>query len=243
MDPEFGVGTAPQKVSQTQTQLPNPAQTAELFDSSCRNAGAAAALIDCVQGRRAWRTTLLLAYQSLGVVYGDLSISPLYVYKSTFAEDITHSETNQEIFGALSFVFWTLTLVPLLKYATIVLRADDSGEGTCVCLAPPRPPTPPLLLLAHHHHLSDPAPRRRHVRALLPHLPPRQCQPPPQPPGRRRGALHLQAGAPARGRREVRPAQGVAGEAHEAAHRAARHGHDRHLHGHRRRRPHASHLR
>jgi KUP system potassium uptake protein len=64
------------------------------------------------------------------VVYGDLSISPLYVYKSTFAEDITHSETNEEIFGALSFVFWTLTLIPLLKYVTIVLRADDNGEGT-----------------------------------------------------------------------------------------------------------------
>ncbi|KAF8680689.1 hypothetical protein HU200_045650 [Digitaria exilis] len=79
--------------------------------------------------REPWRTTLLLAYQSLGVVYGDLSISPLYVYKSTFAEDITHSETNEEIFGALSFVFWTLTLIPLIKYVTIVLRADDNGEG------------------------------------------------------------------------------------------------------------------
>ncbi|KAH0454331.1 hypothetical protein IEQ34_016255 [Dendrobium chrysotoxum] len=76
-----------------------------------------------------WKSTLLLAYQSLGVVYGDLSISPLYVFKSTFAEDITHSETNEEIFGVLSFVFWTLTLVPLLKYVFIVLRADDNGEG------------------------------------------------------------------------------------------------------------------
>ncbi|KAL1559285.1 Potassium transporter 2, variant 2 [Salvia divinorum] len=76
-----------------------------------------------------WKATLLLAYQSLGVVYGDLSISPLYVYKSTFAEDIHHSETNEEIFGVLSFVFWTLTLVPLFKYVFIVLRADDNGEG------------------------------------------------------------------------------------------------------------------
>ncbi|KAK3004501.1 hypothetical protein RJ639_018764 [Escallonia herrerae] len=75
-----------------------------------------------------WKTTLLLAYQSLGVVYGDLSISPLYVYKSTFAEDIQHSDTNEEIFGVLSFVFWTLTLVPLFKYVFIVLRADDNGE-------------------------------------------------------------------------------------------------------------------
>ena len=66
------------------------------------------------------------------MVYGDLSISPLYVYKSTFVEDITHSVGNEEIYGALSFVFWTLTLIPLLKYVTIVLRADDNGEGTYV---------------------------------------------------------------------------------------------------------------
>lgn len=72
---------------------------------------------------------MTLAYQSLGVVYGDLSTSPLYVYKSTFAEDIQHSETNEEIYGVLSFVFWTLTLIPLLKYVFIVLRADDNGEG------------------------------------------------------------------------------------------------------------------
>ncbi|KAL2253573.1 UNVERIFIED_CONTAM: Potassium transporter 6, partial [Sesamum indicum] len=79
--------------------------------------------------QESWRTVLTLAYQSLGVVYGDLSTSPLYVYKNTFAEDIDHSETNEEIFGVLSFVFWTLTLVPLLKYVFIVLRADDNGEG------------------------------------------------------------------------------------------------------------------
>ncbi|CAA2934833.1 potassium transporter 6-like [Olea europaea subsp. europaea] len=79
--------------------------------------------------KESWRTVLTLAYQSLGVVYGDLSTSPLYVYKSTFADDIEHSDTNEEIFGVLSFVFWTLTLVPLLKYVSIVLRADDNGEG------------------------------------------------------------------------------------------------------------------
>ncbi|XP_047974553.1 potassium transporter 8-like isoform X1 [Salvia hispanica] len=79
--------------------------------------------------KESWRTVFALAYQSLGVVYGDLSTSPLYVYKSTFAEDIQHSETNEEIFGVLSFAFWTLTLVPLVKYVFIVLRADDNGEG------------------------------------------------------------------------------------------------------------------
>nr|POF02968.1 potassium transporter 6 [Quercus suber] len=76
-----------------------------------------------------WKTVLTLAYQSLGVVYGDLSTSPLYVYQSTFAgEEIQHTETNEEIYGVLSFVFWTLTLVPLLKYVFIVLKADDNDE-------------------------------------------------------------------------------------------------------------------
>lgn len=51
------------------------------------------------------------------------------MYKSTFEEDIIHSETNEEIYGVLSFIFWTLTLVPLLKYVFIVLKADDNGEG------------------------------------------------------------------------------------------------------------------
>jgi KUP system potassium uptake protein len=76
------------------------------------------------------RATLLLAYQSLGVVYGDVATSPLYVYKSAFAgNDIQHSEGNEEIYGVLSFVFWTLTLITLIKYVLIVLRADDGGEG------------------------------------------------------------------------------------------------------------------
>ncbi|XP_073060337.1 potassium transporter 8-like isoform X3 [Primulina eburnea] len=79
--------------------------------------------------KESWRTVLTLAYQSLGVVYGDLSTSPLYVYKSTFAEDIQHSESNEEIYGVLSLVFWTLTLIPLIKYVFIVLRANDNGEG------------------------------------------------------------------------------------------------------------------
>ncbi|CAM0944383.1 unnamed protein product [Alopecurus aequalis] len=77
-----------------------------------------------------WGAVLLLAYQSLGVVYGDVATSPLYVFKSAFAgDDITHSAGNEEIYGVLSFVFWTLTLISLLKYVLIVLRANDGGEG------------------------------------------------------------------------------------------------------------------
>lgn len=72
---------------------------------------------------------LLLAYQSFGVVYGDLSTSPLYVFRSTFVGKLQHHQNENAIFGAFSLIFWTLTLIPLLKYAIIVLSADDNGEG------------------------------------------------------------------------------------------------------------------
>lgn len=72
---------------------------------------------------------LLLAYQSFGVVYGDLSTSPLYVFRSTFVGKLQHHQNEDAIFGAFSLIFWTLTLIPLLKYAIIVLSADDNGEG------------------------------------------------------------------------------------------------------------------
>jgi KUP system potassium uptake protein len=78
---------------------------------------------------------LLLAYQSFGVVYGDLSTSPLYVYKSTFSGKLRQYQDEETVFGVLSLIFWTFTLIPLLKYVTIVLSADDNGEGVYKSLA------------------------------------------------------------------------------------------------------------
>lgn len=90
-------------------------------------AGAAAA--QQLPWRQHYRNLLLLAYQSFGVVYGDLSTSPLYVYKSTFSGRLRHYQDEQTVYGVLSLIFWTFTLVPLLKYVIIVLSADDNGEG------------------------------------------------------------------------------------------------------------------
>jgi K+ transporter len=73
---------------------------------------------------------LTLAYQSLGVVYGDLSTSPLYVYKTSFSGKLSLKEDDEEIFGVLSFIFWTFTIIALFKYVFIVMSADDNGEGT-----------------------------------------------------------------------------------------------------------------
>ncbi|KAJ1283770.1 hypothetical protein BS78_03G151900 [Paspalum vaginatum] len=76
-----------------------------------------------------WTSLLVLAYQSCGVVYGDLSTSPLYVYKGTFSGSLHRFIDEETVFGVFSVVFWTLTLIPLLKYVFIVLSADDNGEG------------------------------------------------------------------------------------------------------------------
>lgn len=72
---------------------------------------------------------MMLVYQSFGVVYGDLAVSPLYVFRSTFSGDLRNHVTEEEIYGVLSLIFWALTLVPAIKYALIVLSADDNGEG------------------------------------------------------------------------------------------------------------------
>lgn len=71
-----------------------------------------------------WKT-FLMAYQTLGVVYGDLGTSPLYVF-SSIQYPLT---TAQDFLEVLSIIFWTLTLVALVKYVLIVLGADDHGEG------------------------------------------------------------------------------------------------------------------
>ncbi|KAL2535554.1 Potassium transporter 5 [Forsythia ovata] len=73
-----------------------------------------------------WSLILHLAFQSFGVVYGDLGTSPLYVFPSTFPDGVKH---NDDILGVLSLIFYTITLLPLIKYIFIVLRANDNGDG------------------------------------------------------------------------------------------------------------------
>ncbi|XP_021826538.1 potassium transporter 11-like isoform X4 [Prunus avium] len=67
-----------------------------------------------------------LAFQSLGVVFGDLGTSPLYVFYNTFPHGISDPE---DVVGALSLIIYSLTLIPLLKYVFVVCRANDSGQG------------------------------------------------------------------------------------------------------------------
>lgn len=82
-----------------------------------------------VDRRYGWKEFLILAYQSLGVLFGDLSISPLYVFKSTFSGRLSNYQSEEVILGAFSLIFWTLTLLSFVKYVFIMLNADDNGQG------------------------------------------------------------------------------------------------------------------
>ncbi|KAK2664184.1 hypothetical protein Ddye_002758 [Dipteronia dyeriana] len=82
-----------------------------------------------VDHKRTCKQVLLLAYQSFGIVFGDLCISPLYVYKSTFSGRLRDYQTEDTVFGVFSLIFWTLTLLSLFKHVIILLNADDNGEG------------------------------------------------------------------------------------------------------------------
>jgi KUP system potassium uptake protein len=68
---------------------------------------------------------LLLAYQSVGVIYGDIGTSPLYVFSSVFTEE----PNRADLMGALSLIIWSLVLMVTIKYILIILRADNDGEG------------------------------------------------------------------------------------------------------------------
>ncbi|WP_026258841.1 potassium transporter Kup [Uliginosibacterium gangwonense] len=78
-------------------------------------------------------STLMLA--ALGVVYGDIGTSPLYALKEAFAAGHHPlAATAPNILGVLSLITWSLLIIVTFKYVTIVLRADNQGEGGVVAL-------------------------------------------------------------------------------------------------------------
>ncbi|KAF3779889.1 hypothetical protein EJ110_NYTH40323 [Nymphaea thermarum] len=70
---------------------------------------------------------ITLAFQTLGVVYGDMGTSPLYVFSDVFSKVPIKSEID--VLGALSLVMYTIAIIPFAKYVFIVLKANDNGEG------------------------------------------------------------------------------------------------------------------
>ena len=74
-----------------------------------------------------------LTLGAIGVVYGDIGTSVLYSIKEVFGSGHV-AFTPDNVHGILSIFFWTLTFIVSIKYVTLVLRADNNGEGGLVAM-------------------------------------------------------------------------------------------------------------
>ena len=103
-----------------------------------------------VTQHRSASSTAALTLGAIGVVYGDIGTSPLYALKQVFANGHVPL-TPGNVYGVLSLVFWTITVVVSIKYVVLILRADNNGEGGLIA----------MLALASQAVRGKPALRRR----------------------------------------------------------------------------------
>ncbi|WP_369412052.1 potassium transporter Kup [Hephaestia mangrovi] len=75
-----------------------------------------------------------LAVGAVGVVFGDIGTSPLYAFRETFAGEHTLPLDTLHIMGVVSLMFWSMMIVVTLKYVSIIMRADNKGEGGSLAL-------------------------------------------------------------------------------------------------------------
>jgi KUP system potassium uptake protein len=77
-----------------------------------------------------------LALGALGVVFGDIGTSPLYTVQTIFSPGDPHpvKVSSQDIFGVVSLIFWSVTIVVTFTYVLLVMRADNDGEGGIMSL-------------------------------------------------------------------------------------------------------------
>src|SRR5512132_854845 len=81
---------------------------------------------------RSRRAALVIG--AMGVVFGDIGTSPLYTMRVLFTGEHKLPLTHDTVLGLLSIVFWALMIVVTLKYVTLIMRADNRGEGGILAL-------------------------------------------------------------------------------------------------------------
>ncbi len=75
-----------------------------------------------------------LAVGAIGIVFGDIGTSPIYAFRQTFAGNHTLAPDQLHIYGVLSLIFWSMMIIVTLNYVTIIMRADNKGEGGSLAL-------------------------------------------------------------------------------------------------------------
>jgi KUP system potassium uptake protein len=81
---------------------------------------------------RSSAATLTIA--AIGIVYGDIGTSPLYTMKEVFSKEHGLALNHANLLGVVSLIIWGLTMIVTLKYVTLVLRANNRGEGGIMAL-------------------------------------------------------------------------------------------------------------
>jgi len=75
-----------------------------------------------------------LAVGAIGVVFGDIGTSPLYAFRETFVGPHPLALDTAHVLGVISLIFWSMTLVVAIQYVTILMRADNKGQGGSLAL-------------------------------------------------------------------------------------------------------------
>lgn len=75
-----------------------------------------------------------LAVGAIGIVFGDIGTSPLYAFRETFVGPHPLALDNAHVLGVISLIFWSMTLVVSIQYVTILMRADNKGQGGSLAL-------------------------------------------------------------------------------------------------------------
>ncbi|MEM7687693.1 MAG: potassium transporter Kup [Pseudomonadota bacterium] len=75
-----------------------------------------------------------LAVGAIGIVFGDIGTSPLYAFRETFVGPHPLALDTPHVLGVISLIFWSMTLVVAIQYVTILMRADNKGQGGSLAL-------------------------------------------------------------------------------------------------------------
>ena len=109
-----------------ETRSESPAAPADLVDLPDLADGS---------GRTHGGKVAALALGALGIVFGDIGTSPLYAMQTVFSLEHNRVQaTREDVFGVISMVLWSITIVVSMKYVMLAMRADNEGEGGILAL-------------------------------------------------------------------------------------------------------------
>ncbi len=85
-------------------------------------------------GHRIHGSLTKLVIGSIGIVFGDIGTSPIYAFRETFVGHHKLDPDPAHIYGVLSLIFWSMMIVVTIKYVSVIMRADNKGEGGSLAL-------------------------------------------------------------------------------------------------------------